>query len=214
MTPRRLPSARHLPLAILLLVVSLACDASARAGDAADTPAATPVPAAGTVDSALPLAELLARFRATVRDTPTTLVGGAPSADDLARALLRAVSANDTATVRALLVSRAEFAWLYYPHSRFTAPPYELGPELVWFTTVSASDKGAGRLLARYGGRALHFERLLCADSVEVEGPNTVQRGCRVRFAVADSAPRELQIFGALLRRDARYKFLSYANDL
>jgi hypothetical protein len=214
MTLRRFPSAQRLSLAITLLAVSIACDASARSGDAADTPAVAPASAAGTVDSALPVAELLARFRATVLDTPTALGGGAPSADDLARALLRAVSANDTATVRALLVSRAEFAWLYYPHSWFTAPPYELGPELVWFTTVSASDKGAGRLLARYGGRALRFERLLCADSSEVEGPNMVQRGCRVRFAVADSAPRELQLFGALLRRDARYKFLSYANDL
>lgn len=216
MIHRRLPPARHLR-ATLALLAAVACDAPARSPDAADPaagPAAAAPAAAGTVDSALPIAELLARFRATLPDTPTTLVGGAATAEELARTLLRAVSAGDTARVRALLVSRAEFAWLYYPHSRYTAPPYELGPELVWFTTVSASDKGAGRLLARYGGRPLRFERLLCGDSSVVEGPNTVRRGCRVRFAVADSAARDLQLFGALLHRDGRYKFLSYANDL
>lgn len=197
-----------LPLALTLAVTLGACR-----GTDADQPAAG-TPSAGVVDSALPIPELLARFRATVADTPTTLAGGAPSADALARALLIAVSAHDTATVRGLLLSRAEFAWLYYPHTRYTAPPYELGPELVWFTSSAASEKGAGRLLARFGGRPLRFERLVCPDSTDAEGPNVIQRGCVVRFAPGDSAVRELQLFGALLQRDGRYKFLSYANDL
>ena len=171
-------------------------------------------PAAGVVDSALPIPVLLSRFRESVPETLNVLVGGESSPGALARALLRALSTNDTATVRDLAVSRAEFAWLYYQHSKFTAPPYVLPPDLVWMTMVAASDKGAGRLLARYGGRKLQLDRLGCPDSAAVEGPNEILRGCRVRFAVPDSAPRELQLFGALLKRDGRYKFLSYANDL
>lgn len=206
--PRAASAARRLRLLLTATaaVGIAACDAAPR-GESA-------TPAAGVVDSALPIPTLLARFRATVPDTPTVLAGGADSPLTLARALAGAIAAHDTAAVRALAVSKAEFGWLYYPHTKYVRPPYELGPDLVWFTLVAASDKGAGRLLSRYGGRALRVEAVTCPDSAEQEGPNAVLRGCRVRFTVPDSAARDMQLFGALLRRDGRYKFLSYANDL
>ena len=206
--PRAAAAARRLRLLLLAAVAvgSSACEAAPRAESA--------TPAAGVVDSALPIPTLLARFRATVTDTPAVLSGGSDSPLALARARSRAIAAHDTAAVRALAVSKAEFGWLYYPHTKYVRPPYELGPELVWFTLVAASDKGAGRLLSRYGGRALRIEAVTCPDSTEQEGPNAVLRGCHVRFAVPDSAAREMQLFGALLKRDGRYKFLSYANDL
>lgn len=172
------------------------------------------------VDSALPIPELLARFRAATATTaatpsaPTALTGGERSPERLARALLAALSRRDTLAVRALAMSRGEFAWLYYPHTKFTAPPYELGPQLVWIPLVAASDKGAGRLLERYGGRTLRFEAITCPDSATAEGPNTIIASCTVRFAVADSAARELRLFSSLLSRGGQYKFLSYTNDL
>ncbi|MBM3885138.1 MAG: hypothetical protein FJ361_04740 [Gemmatimonadetes bacterium] len=185
-----------------------ACDArSAAETGAADAPA-------GVIDSALPIPVLLERFRATTTDTPSVLRGGAERPEVLVRALLAAVSARDTATLRALVMTRAEFAWLYYPFTKFVSRPYELGPELVWLQHVAGSETGAVRLLERYGGARLRFEALLCADSVLVEGPNRITPGCRVRFAAADSAPRTMQLFAGLLARDGRYKFLSYANDL
>lgn len=169
---------------------------------------------AGVVDSALPITVLLDRFRAATPDTPTVLGGGAARPEALVRALLDAVSARDTAVLRALVMSRAEFAWLYYPHTRYVTRPYELGPDLVWLPHVAASESGIVRLLDRYGGTTLRFDTLLCPDSVVIEGPNRIVPGCRVRFAAADSVPRTLQLFAGLLVRDGRYKFLSYANDL
>lgn len=200
-------------LALKLLLVVLVSVASACAAEDESSPAQTP-PVGGVVDSALPIPVLLERFRATLPDTPTVLAGGRESPERLVRDLLAAVTARDSATVRTLVMSRAEFGWLYYPHTKFTAPPYELGPELVWIPLIGASEKGAGRLLARYGGTSLRFEALTCADSVSVEGPNEIRGGCRVRFAAGDSAARELRLFSSLLKRDGRYKFLSYANDL
>lgn len=204
-TPRH---ALRLLLAITVAVTAAACTARDEA------PAASAPLAGGVVDSALPIPVLLERFRATIPDTPTVLAGGRESPERLVRDLLAAVTARDSATVRALVMSRAEFGWLYYPHTKFTAPPYELGPELVWIPLIGASEKGAGRLLARYGGTPLRFESLTCAESVSVEGPNEIRGGCRVRFAAGDSAARELRLFSSLLKRDGRYKFLSYANDL
>ena len=176
------------------------------------TPAADATP--GVIDSALPIPVLLDRFRATTSDTPTVLTGGAATPEALVRRLLEAVSTHDTTALRDLVMSRAEFAWLYYPHTKYTARPYELDPALLWLQFGNTSETGAVRLLQRYGGARLRYEGLLCPDSVLVEGPNRITPGCRVRFAVADSAPRTLQLFAGLLARDGRYKFLSYANDL
>ncbi len=199
-----------------LILVALCFVSAATLGCGADPRAADPradVPS-GVIDSALPIDTLLHRFRAAIADTPTTLTGGESSPERLARALLTALQANDTSTVRGLVLSRAEFAWLYFPHTKWMRPPYEMGPELIWLQIGANSEKGAVRLLRRYGGSRLRFEALGCPDSVEVEGPNRVIAGCRVRFAAADSASRELRIFGSLLNRDGRYKFVSYANDL
>lgn len=203
---RILPAMR--PFLLLVLVLAMSCDRPATP-DAERTPTT-----AGVVDSALSIDTLLARFRATLADTPSTLQGGESSPERLTRALLGALQAQDTATLQRLVLSRAEFAWLYYPHTRFTRAPYELGPELLWLQMGMASEKGIVRLIRRFGGSPLRFEALTCPDSAVTEGPNSVITGCRVRFAVGDSAARDLGLFGSLLQRDGRYKFVSYANEL
>ena len=195
-----------LPLLLLSAAIAVGCRPD-RSSPAAEAPS-------GVIDSALPIPVLLARFRATIPDTPTVLTGGAPTRDALVRALLAAVGRHDTVTLRALVMTRAEFAWLYYPHTKYTARPYELAPELLWLQMGNGSETGAARLLQRYGGARLRLEGVLCPDTVIVEGPNRITPGCRVRFAVGDSASRTLQLFSGLLARDGRYKFLSYANDL
>lgn len=212
-TPRRAPLSSTLILVVAIVVVAIVVGACSR-GESARSVDQAGAPLAGVVDSALPIPELLARFRAVTADTPTTLTGGEASPERLARALLTALSTRDTLAVRALAMSRGEFAWLYYAHTKFTAPPYELGPQIVWIPLVAASDKGAGRLLERYGGRSLRFEAIICPDAATTEGPNSILTGCTVRFAVADSAARELRLFSSLLSRGGQYKFLTYTNDL
>lgn len=197
---------------VLAAAVVAACDRAA-SDEQPRADRAAPAPTVGVVDSALPIDTLLARFRATTPDTPTTLVGGAGSPRDLAATFLRAIAAQDTATVRRLVLSRAEFAWLYYPHTRFTRPPYELGPELLWLQVGAASEKGIVRVLRRYGGAPLRLDALACADTA-AEGPNTILGGCRVTFSLPDSGARSLRLFGSVIARDGRFKFVSYANEL
>lgn len=200
--------------AAVLLIVAVAAAAVACAGDADRTNAARDLPPGYVIDSALPIDTLLARFRATLPDTPTALVGGERSPERLTRALLSALSAHDTATIQRLVLNRSEFGWLYYPHTRYTKRPYELGPELLWIQVNENSEKGIVRLLRRYGGSRLRFDALTCPDSSVVEGPNTITGPCQVTFAAADSAARTMQIFGSIIARDGRVKFVSYANEL
>jgi hypothetical protein len=201
--------------AITLLLGSAATAGCSGEPDATIDTAATDAPrTVGVVDSTLPIDTLLRRFRATLPDTPSVLAGTAQSPEALVNELFTALRAGDTAAVRSLVLTPAEFAWLYYPHTKWTRRPYEMGPELVWFQVSANSEKGLVRLTRRYAGRTLRLESLLCPDSTLAEGPNIVTEGCRVRFAVADSASRDLRLFGSLLNRDGRYKFVSYSNDL
>lgn len=203
----RLCSSRRLPLLALVVAAALgACDRSA-------TPD-TEVAYTGVIDSSLPIDTLLARFRAAIVDTPTALSGGEASPERLARRFVAAIAGNDTATVQRLVINRAEFAWLYYPHTRFTRRPYELGPELLWMQILQNSEKGVTRMIRRYGGQPLRFNTLACPDSAETEGPNTILTGCTVNFAVGDSAARTMRIFGSIIARDGQYKFVGYSNDL
>jgi len=203
-----------LSAALLAAVIGAACapgdDRGARGTASSDSPR----PALGVVDSTLPVETQLHRFRATIADTPAVLSGSAASPEALVNGLFAALRADDSTAMRALVLTPGEFAWLYYPHTKWTRPPYVMAPDLVWLQVGASSEKGLVRLVRRYGGRALRFEALACPDSSVTEGPNVITEGCRVRFAVADSAPRELRIFGSLLGRDGRYKLVSYSNDL
>lgn len=82
------------------------------------------------VDSLLSREELLRRFRGGVPPI-TALEGGSESRDGLVRRFMSALEKRDTVALRAMAMSRSEFAYLYYPTSPQGLPPYELEPGLM-----------------------------------------------------------------------------------
>ena len=94
------------------------------------------------VDSILPREEALRRFREGLAPVDS-LAGGAGSRDELVAAFVRAIAAADTAAIARMAVSRAEFAYLYYPTAVEGKPPYDLEPGLMWFTLYERSNEGA-----------------------------------------------------------------------
>ena len=199
-------------LALLLALPPLA-GCGGDAGDAHASPppprveAAAPVP--GTfVDSILPPEEEERRFREGLAD-PGVLAGGAESREALVRAFVRAVEWADTAAARRMILSRAEFAWLYYPSTEFTRAPKRMSPALLWFLTMQESEKGIGRLFARRGGQALGYVSSRCAPEPRVEGANRLWDRCTVTLRNGDSA----RLFGTIVERGGRFKFVSYQND-
>lgn len=165
------------------------------------------------VDSILPIEEEIRRFRATLEgEAPERLAGGAPSRDALVEGFVAAVESADTAALRAMLLTRAEFAWLYYPHTRFTSPPYTLAPGLLWFQIENGTSRGFHRLMDRMGGRPVHANGYGCGDAPLVEGPNRVWEECAVRLEPPGGEARTLRLFGSILERDGTFKFVSYSN--
>jgi hypothetical protein len=170
-----------------------------------------PPAAAGVVDSAIPIQEALRRFREG-RAEPAGLREGARSREELVMGFVRALEGRDTAALRRMALDAEEFAWLYYPSSALSRPPYELPPGLMWFQLVGQSEKGASLLLSERAGAPLEYLGHNCGTE-RVEGENHIFGHCVLRRVVAGDTVGE-RLFGLILERDGSYKFVSYANKL
>jgi hypothetical protein len=174
-------------------------------------PASTPL--STHVDSVVPREKALARFQQGSRPV-TALSGGAGSRNALVRLFARALEAGDTTALRRLVLSRAEFAWLYYPTSAQGRPPYDLSPELMWFMMVERSNRGLAALLTERTGRPLATVGYRCLGDSTVEGANRLWGPCLVRHVQAPGDTVEERLFGPIIGRGHRFKFVSYSNKL
>ena len=198
------------PLATILLAAVAACSPA--------TPSAAPAERTasylGVVDSARPRDEALLRFRAGLAEPQGLDGAAATSRDALVRALVEAVEAGDSARVRALVLTRAEFGWLYYPTTPQGLPPYDLSPALLWFLTDGATSQGVRRLLEERAGRPIGYAGYRCDPAPSREGVNTVWGPCLVRRLQAAGDTVEERLFGLILERNGRFKFVSLAGKL
>jgi hypothetical protein len=207
MTPR---NSRISGLALLGLVSLTVSCGDLRQHGPAEASASRPV----HVDSVFSLDEELRRFRAELPDSAAWLEGGADSVDALVAAFSAALENLDVPALGELVMTPAEFAYLYYPTTRFSSPPYTMSPALVWFQLENYGSKGLNRALARYGGRPLRAVDHTCPDPPQQEGENLIRHGCTIRRIDEAGDTVGTSLFGAILERDGRFKFISYANRL
>jgi hypothetical protein len=160
------------------------------------------------------MAEELRRFRGDAPPSPDTLSHAYASRDALVRAFVAAVVSGDTATLARLHVTRSEFGDLYFPSSRFTHPPYELPPALLWFQITAESNKGITKLMRTFTNTDPIFVRVECSATPVEEGKNLLWENCSTFLRNADGEIKAWRLFGSILERNGRMKFLSYANEL
>jgi hypothetical protein len=167
------------------------------------------------VDSLVSREEELALFREGLLDPPGgAFRGGAASRDELVRRFVGALEHRDTAALRELLLTRAEFAYLYYPTNPEARPPYDLSPGLMWFLLDGNSRKGFARALDERGGRPLRYVGYACEGGPGRQAANTVWASCVVRRLQAPGDTVAERLFGPIVERGGRFKFVSYANKL
>ena len=163
------------------------------------------------VDSARSLPEQLQRFRGS---TPAvhSLAGGAPSRDSLVALVVSAVARHDVATLAALNVSRAEYAWLVYPELPIARPPYNHPPDAAWMLLAAESRSGRSKLVERFRNAPLVARGYAC-DAREQYGPVELWPNCRVKVQGSDGQVRAQRLFGAVVAVNGRFKLLSFGND-
>jgi hypothetical protein len=111
-----------------------------------------------------------------------------------------------------MIISRAEFGHLYYPTSPYTREPTKQAAALAWFLVIEPSKVGVTRVLDRFGGTSLGYRGYSCSALSKHEGDNVVWEGCALKITAA-AGTGALHLFGPILEREGRFKFLSYAND-
>jgi hypothetical protein len=166
------------------------------------------------IDSILPMDELIRRFRSGVPEVQR-LEGGETSRDRLAQRFMAALGRADSAAVRDLLLTKAEFAWLVFPDHLYAREPYALDPDIFWLQLTQETRKGSGRMLQRYGGQPLTYLGLegCRRDTLQIRsGPDTIWSGCKVHYRVRDSVLTRM-LFGSMVQRDGRFKLLSYHTE-
>ncbi|HYN82357.1 MAG TPA: hypothetical protein VES88_12705 [Gemmatimonadaceae bacterium] len=176
------------------------------------------------VDSILPVEEELRRFRLAVReqgassgsgtsDSVTALTSGSRSREALVRRFIKALVTNDSSDLRAMRLAAREFADLVYPESPYTRPPYRQSPALVWNQIRNPSASGLTRLLRRLGGQPLRYVNHSCARNPERQGGNLIWTDCTVVLMDSSSETARHRLFGSIIERDGRLKFVSYSNE-
>jgi hypothetical protein len=111
-----------------------------------------------------------------------------------------------------MAVQGREFADLYYPDSPYSRPPYKQPPALAWSLIQNPSTTGLQRALVRIGGRPLTYISHTCDPKVAREGESTRYTGCTVTYGTARGDTTTKRLFGSIIARGGRYKFLSYTN--
>lgn len=165
------------------------------------------------VDSILPVEVLLDRFRSDIPQV-NTLSSASGSREALVQRFVKALATSDSADLKAMAMSAAEFAWLYYPESEFTRPPYELAPEHVYLLIDQNSRKGLVRMLRRSVGVGMEYAGHDCLPEPRVRLHDRLWEGCTVRLRNPDGSVDTLRLFGDIWERDGRWKLVSYANEL
>jgi hypothetical protein len=194
-------------------MVALALAVGATACAPTDQTPAAAQQTATRVDSAVPREVALARFRACCARVDS-LSGGESSRDALIRRFVRSIETRDTAALRRMLLNQDEFAWLYYETTPQGRPPYNLSPGLMWFVLQGNSGKGLGRALSEYGGRSFRYVNHACDPAIAHEGGNTIVGPCTVRRVAPGGDTVAVRLFGLLLERAGRWKFITYVNKL
>ena len=189
-------------------------DGDSVAVDAQSAHVAAVVAAGGIVDSIHPIDEHVRRFQGTVTERPDTLRHASDSFEALVQQWVVAVQQYDTAALNAMVLDRSEFAWLYYPTSQLSKPPYEAPPEFLWGQILTSSDDGARKALRKFGGRSFALTSVRCAANPSVEGNNRLHSDCRGTLLTGTDTLRNVRMFGTILERSGRFKFIGHANSL
>jgi hypothetical protein len=167
------------------------------------------------VDTIHPMDTLLARFRQGLTPPPDMeLQNGSSSRDQLVQRFLRAMQDGDTLSLEKMQIDSAEFAWIYFPGSPYSAAPYELPPDYVWFHTRAESGKGLQRARRAMQGKRITFHGYSCNEEAERYGEALIWTGCQLRWTDADGKAWDFRMFGSIMEHRGQFKLVSYANKL
>lgn len=164
------------------------------------------------IDSVFTPEENLRRFQIGLTAPPDgRLSGGATSRDELVRRYWELLVTGDTLAMTPLIVTRAEYAYLYFPESVEGASG--MPPAVGWELIVRQSGRGLTRALFQAQQGPATVVRTKCADAPRPMGRNTLSGPCGIVIR-RNGTEETLWIVKSLMERDGVFKMLGLQNDL
>ena len=115
---------------------------------------------------------------------------------------------RDTAALLRTHLSRAEFAYLYYPEHPQARAPHPLPPDLMWLMIETRSTRAVAEMVAELDGGPSHLETVHCQSTAR-QGGARVYRGCRGTLRRKGGADEDVAL-GPIIERDGRFKFIAF----
>jgi hypothetical protein len=166
------------------------------------------------IDSVLPVEEEIRRFRAAIGgDAAVELSDASASREKLVSRFVRDLAAADTIDLKRAVISPREFVDLLYPTSPNRRPPYRQSPAFVWMQVAGQSASGLARVVRRRAPQQLAYAGHDCDPKPEVQGKNRLWVRCSVRLVSPAGDTTTQRLFGTIVERAGRFKFVSYANQ-
>jgi hypothetical protein len=166
------------------------------------------------IDSVLPVGEEMRRFRNAIGGVSTTrLENASPSREQLIRRFVRDLANRDSVDLKSGALSAREFIDLVYPSSPNTHAPYRQNPGFMWMQINGQGASGLTRALQRRGGQSLSYVGHSCEPKQDVQGTNKLWLACMVHLASLSGDTTVQRLFGSIIERDGRFKFVSFANQ-
>lgn len=163
------------------------------------------------IDSVFPPDEALRRFQRDAGPAPDALTAGAASLDALLRRYWATLTSGDSMALQPLVVSKAEFAHLYFPES--AEPASGMQPHISWLLLSNNSGRGLARALAIASDSDAPILGTACIDRRQIAGRNIVHGPCGIVRSA--SAKRDtLWITNHVIERGGVFKLMSFANEL
>ncbi len=165
------------------------------------------------VDSIFPPEEALRRFQAEEGvSVVTALSGGERSTDALLRRYWDILSSGDSLALTPYVVSKSEFAHLYFPESN--EPDNGMMPHISWLLLSNNSGRGLTRALAVAANNDSTLRTTVCQPALSyTAGRNTIHGPCGV---IRNDPARTdtVWIVKHIIERDGVFKLMSFTNEL
>lgn len=142
---------------------------------------------------------------------PTRFANAKTSIEEVGRAFVAALAANDRAELEKLMPGFREYAYLMYPDFVKAGEPLigSMGLQWAWDNLSHASHKDLNRLLDDYGGKNLVFESIATAKD-QPRGPVSIYPKVVVKVKDESGKSVELRAIFAVVARDGAFKILRY----
>ncbi len=164
------------------------------------------------IDSIYPPEEALRRFQAEAGGVAVTaLADGATSVDALLRRYWSTLVRSDSLALSPLVLSKAEFAYLYFPES--DEPANGMQPHVSWLLLANNGGRGLARALERARGADSTVAGTACSREPRVLGQNRVHGPCGI-IRRGKSVTDTLWLTSHIVERNGTFKLMSFSNEL